>query len=174
MKKKKDKREADIANVKSRKNGDATTLGRCFYYFFFFQFISIRFIRGTKLDIFDISSLCLLLLSIYVTFIRFENDRDATYRSYGNIVELTMLDFTKRAIYIRFAKISSIFQKMQLLRHFTMGKKNYHYQCSINYISMKFFEIIFAKKFIACEGKRSGKFDVVHACRLRSFTHRPL
>lgn len=31
-----------------------------------------------------------------------------------------------------------------------------------------------AKKFVACKGKRSGKFDVVHACRLRSFTYRPL
>lgn len=128
--KRKDKRGADIANVKSRKMRKMVTqlLSEDVFIIFFFQFISIRFIRGTKLDLFDISFLCLLLLSVYVTFIRFENDRDTTDRSYGNIVELTMLDFTKRATRIRFAKISSTISKnIASTTTFDDGKKDYHY-----------------------------------------------
>lgn len=129
MKKRKDKRGADIANVKSRKMRKMVTqlLSEDVFIIVFFQFISIRFIRGTKLDLFDISFLCLLLLSVYVTFIRFENDRDTTDRSYGNIVELTMLDFTKRATRIRFAKISSTFSENIASTTFDDGKKDYHY-----------------------------------------------
>lgn len=115
MKKRKDKRGADIATAKSRSGHKARKMAtqlpleKGFYYCSFFQFISIRFTRGAKLDLFDTSSLYLLLLSVYVTFVRFENDRDTTNRSYGSIAGLTMLDFTKRATRIRFAvaKISS-------------------------------------------------------------------
>lgn len=77
---------------------------KMFLLLFFFQFVSIRFIRGPKLDLFDTSFLCLLLLSVYVTFVRFENAQDTLDRSYGSITGLTMLDFTKRATrIIRFA-----------------------------------------------------------------------
>lgn len=129
MKKRKDKQGVDIANIKSRKARKMMTQlpSEDVFIIVFFQFISIHFIRGTKLNLFDISFLCLLLFSVYVTFIRSENDRDTTDRSYENIVELTMLDFTKRATRIRFAKISSTSSENITSMTFDDARKDYRY-----------------------------------------------
>lgn len=83
-----EKNKTHIATVKSRNcktRKIVTQLPPEDVFIVVFFSVYINFIGGAKLDLFDTSFLCLLLFSVYVTFVRFVNDRDTTNRSSGSI-----------------------------------------------------------------------------------------